>query len=191
MPYATVKELMVPLAEYATVSEEATLYEIVLALEKAQKEFDQTRYRHRAVLVFDHNRHVVGKISHLDIIKALEPKYEQIKDSRSISRFGYSPQFLKKMLEQFSLWDKPLHDICKKASRMKAKDFMYTPTEGEYIRENATLDEAIHQLVVGHHQSLLVTREKEIKEIVGVLRVTDVFKEICDTIKACEIDPSS
>ena len=188
MQYHTVKELMIPLAEYATVPEEASLYEIVLALEKAQGEFDQTRYRHRAVLVFDHNRHVVGKISQLDILKALEPKYEQIKDSRSISRFGYSPRFLKKMLEQFSLWDKPLHDICKKAGRMKARDFMYTPTEGEYIREDATLDEAIHQLVVGHHQSLLVTGEKE---IVGILRVSDVFREICDTIKVCEVDPSS
>ena len=188
MQYHTVKELMVPLAEYATVPEEATLYEIVLALENAQREFDQTRYRHRAMLVFDHNRHVVGKISQLDILKALEPKYEQVKDSHPISHFGYSPQFLKKMLKQFSLLDKPLRAICKKAHQMKARDFMYTPTEGEYIREDATLDEAIHQLVMGHHQSLLVTRENE---IVGVLRVTDVFREICDTIKACEVDPSS
>jgi len=185
MQYHTVKELMVPLAEYATVAEDATLYEIVLALEKAQQEFDQSRYRHRAVLVYDQQRQVVGKISQLDILRALEPKYEQIKDTRSISRFGYSPRFLKKMLEQFSLWDKPLRDICKKAGRLKARDFMYTPTEGEYIREDATLDEAIHQLVMGHHQSLLVTWERE---IVGILRVTDVFKEICDTIKACEIE---
>jgi len=187
MQYHMVKELMVPLAEYATVPEAATLYEIVLALEKAQREFDQSRYRHRAVLVFDNQRQVVGKISQLDILKALEPKYKQVQDTRSISRFGYSPRFLKKMLEQFRLWDQPLQDICKKAGRMKAKDFMYTPTEGEYIREDATLDEAIHQLVMGHHQSLLVTREKE---IVGILRVTDVFREICDTIKTCEMEPA-
>jgi len=187
MQNLTVKELMVPLAEYATVPEDATLYEIVLALEKAQQEFDQSRYRHRAVLVFDQKQQVIGKISQLDILKALEPKYEQIKDSHSISRFGYSPRFLKNMLEQFSLWDKPLRDICKKAGRLKAGEFMYTPTEGEYIRQDATLDEAIHQLVMGHHQSLLVTREKE---IVGILRVTDVFREICDTIKACEMEPA-
>ena len=40
-----IRDLMVPLAEYATVSETATLYEAVLALEKAQEEFDHRRYR--------------------------------------------------------------------------------------------------------------------------------------------------
>lgn len=184
MKSRTVKEVMVPLAKYATVTETATMFEVVMALEKAQQEFDQTLYRHRAVLVYDTNKQIVGKVSQLDILKALEPKYEQIKDAKSISRLGYSRQFLKKMMDQFSLWNKPLDDICKKASSIKVKDFMYTPTEGEYIEESATLDQGIHQLIVGHHQSLLVTREKE---IVGVLRVTDVFKEICNIIKACEI----
>jgi len=183
MKTITVKELMIPLAEYAIVPEDATLYEAILALEKAQQDFDQTRYRHRAVLVYDKNKQVVGKVSQLDILKALEPKYVQIKDSKSISRFGYRPEFLKKMLDQFSLWDKPLKDICRKAGDIKVKDFMYTPTEGEFVEERVTLDEAIHQLVMGHHQSLLVTREKE---IVGILRVTDVFKEICNQIKMCE-----
>ena len=50
-----VKDLMVPLSEYATVSEDATLYEAVLSLEKAQENFEDkhTRYRHRAILVLD------------------------------------------------------------------------------------------------------------------------------------------
>jgi hypothetical protein len=34
-----VKDLMVPLSEYATVDEDATLYEAVVALEKAQEEY--------------------------------------------------------------------------------------------------------------------------------------------------------
>ncbi|MEW6671641.1 MAG: CBS domain-containing protein [Thermodesulfobacteriota bacterium] len=184
MKSRTVSEVMVPLAKYATVPETATMFDAVMALEKAQQEFDQTRYRHRAVLVYDKNKQIVGKVSQLDILKALEPKYEQIEDTKSISRLGYSRQFLKKMMDQFNLWNKPLDDICKKAGSLKVKDFMYTPTEGEYIEESATLDQGIHQLIVGHHQSLLVTREKE---IVGILRVTDVFKEICNIIKSCEI----
>jgi CBS domain-containing protein len=60
---------------------------------------------------------------------------------------------------------------------------MYTPTEGEYVPKDAALDQAIHQLVVGHHQSLLVTGEG--REIVGILRLTDVFQEVCGMIKAC------
>ena len=46
-----VKEIMVPLADYATVSQDANLYTAVLALKEAQENFSQDRYRHRAVLV--------------------------------------------------------------------------------------------------------------------------------------------
>ena len=61
---------MVPLSDYATVSEEATLYEAVIALEKAQATFDQSRYRHRALLVYNNQNQIVGKISQLDILMA-------------------------------------------------------------------------------------------------------------------------
>jgi hypothetical protein len=37
-------------------------------------------------------------------------------------------------------------------------------------------------LVMGRHQSLLVTRGKD---IVGILRLTDVFREIANRISAC------
>lgn len=179
----TVKEVMIPLSEYATVSEDATLCEAVLALEEAQKKLDHTQYRHRAVLIYNKNRQVVGKVSQLDILRALEPKYNDIEASKSAHRFGFSKQFLKNMFEQFDLWQEPLADICRKAVKWKVKTFMYTPTEGEYVDQNASLNEAIHQLVMGHHQSLLVVGNKE---IVGILRLTDVFKEVCEMIKSCE-----
>ena len=53
MKIPLVKEFMVPLEEYATVSEDATLKEAVGALEKAQERFTETRYPHRAVLVLN------------------------------------------------------------------------------------------------------------------------------------------
>ena len=45
-----VKDLMVPISEYATVAKGSTLFEAVLALEKAQEEYDHSKYHHRAVL---------------------------------------------------------------------------------------------------------------------------------------------
>ena len=179
----TVKDVMVPLAEYATVSEDATLYEAVSALEEAQKKLDHSQYRHRAVLIYGSNGQIVGKVSQLDILRALEPKYNDIEAAKSASRFGFSKQFLKNMFHQFRLWDEPLADICRKAGKWKVKTFMYTPTEGEYVDQSASLNEAIHQLVMGHHQSLLVVGNNE---ILGILRLTDVFKEICRMIKSCE-----
>lgn len=181
-----VKDLMVPLSEYATVSKDATLFEAVQALENAQKEFDQTRYRHRAILIYDESDEIVGKVSQLDILRALEPKYEMLGDPHSLSRFGFPKSFQKTMKEQMRLWDKPLNDICKKAAKNKVANFMYSPKEGEFVAEDTTLDEAINQLVMGHHQSLLVTQAKS-KKIVGILRLSDLFTAVCEAISTCEL----
>lgn len=178
-----VKDLMVPLAEYATVNEDASLHAAVLALEEAQKKFRQDAYKHRAILVLDKGGRVVGKLSQLDVIKGLEAGYKKMGDFKGISHTGFSTDFIKSMVDKYDLWQKPLEDICRRSPHIKVKDVMYTPTEGEYVPEEATLDQAIHQLVVGHHQSLLVTGKG--KEIMGILRLTDVFQEVCEMIKTC------
>ncbi len=186
MKTMTVKDLMVPISEYATVSKDATLYEAVMALEKAQQDFDKSRYPHRAILVYDENKKIVGKISQLDILKALEPKYEGMTDKgASLARFGFGRQFQKSLLEQFKLWDRPLRDVCRKAGEIHVKTFMYTPGEGEYVEEDAGLDEAINQLVMGHHQSLIVAEKKG--NIVGILRLTDVFMAVFQEIASCDV----
>ncbi|MFZ0613079.1 MAG: CBS domain-containing protein, partial [Desulfobacterales bacterium] len=171
------------------VSEDATLSDAILALEKAQEQFDQTRYRHRAVLIYDKNKKIVGKISQLDALKALEPKYNELQTDGTIRHLGFSTKFIQGMLNQFSLWATPLTDICRKAADRKVKDFMYTPTEGEYVHEEASLDVAIHQLIIGHHQSLLVIDKAG--EILGVLRLSDVFAAVFHKLKECRSDKST
>ncbi|MCK4824791.1 hypothetical protein KA005_54060 [bacterium] len=51
MKKKVVRELMIPFAEYSTVSQEATLFDAVMALEKALEESDQTRFPDKAVLI--------------------------------------------------------------------------------------------------------------------------------------------
>jgi CBS domain-containing protein len=179
-----VKTLMVPLAEYAVVSEDANLFEAVLALEKAQEEYEKSRYTHRAILVRDKTGKVSGKLSQLDVLIGLEPKYKKIGEMKSISNLGFSTDYLKNLLSQYSLWDEPMGDICKKAQKIIVKEIMHAPVTGEFVGEDATLDQAIHQLVMGKHQSLLVTRNGD---IVGILRLVDAFREVFDQIKACKI----
>ncbi len=186
MEIITAGDMMVPLEEYAAVSEEETLYEAIIVLERAQEKLDRTHYSylHRAILVFDSNKEVVGKISQLDVLKALEPKYGEMGDMRRISLAGFSPEFLNSLIERYSLCNRSFTDMCRRASDRKVKDFMYTPGEGEYVDENVSVCEAIHQLVMGHHQSLLVTRDEQ---IVGVLRLTDVFRKASETVKASRL----
>ena len=177
-----VKDLMVPIEEYAIVSEDATLFEAIMALEKAQETLDLKKYKylHRAVLAYDKNKKIVGKLSQFDALRALEPKYVEMGDLRSITRAGFSPDFLKEMIGKHALWDEPVEIMCRQAMNRKVKDFMHTPTEGEFIKENAHMREAAHLLVMGQHHSLLVTRDKD---IVGILRLTDVFMTVFQYMK--------
>jgi CBS domain-containing protein len=179
-----VKDLMIPLTEYATVDEDATLFDAVMALEKAQLSFDHSRYHHRAILILNKAGKVAGKLSQIDVLRALEPRYAEMQGSDGLARYGFSKKFMKSMLIQYHLWESPLKDICRKTGEKRVKDFMYAPTEGEYVSLEATLDEAIHQLVLGQHQSLLVTQDDE---IVGILRLTDVFAAVFHVMKQCSI----
>ncbi|CAB1056903.1 hypothetical protein D1BOALGB6SA_1642 [Olavius sp. associated proteobacterium Delta 1] len=182
-----VKDLMVALSEYATVTEDATLYEAVLSLEEAQENFEDkhTRYRHRAILILDKNDNVVGKVSQLDVLKALEPKYQDMIRGEGSHRYGFTKKFMQSMLDDYQLFARPLDDICRKAGEQPVHKFMYSPTEGEYINAEASLDVAIHQLIMGQHQSLLVTQDKK---IVGVLRLTDVFAAVFHKMKECFVE---
>ena len=190
MEIITVEDLMVPTDEYATVNEDATLYEAVKALEKAQEELDRKRYHylHRAILVLDKNGKVLGKISQLDVLRALEPKYKGMGDMRHLSRTGFSLDFIKSMMEKYALCEIPFTEMCREAANLKVKDYMYKPEEGECVEIDASLCEAIHMLVMGQHQKLLVTRDEE---IVGILRLTDVFKEVFQTMESQKLKSGS
>ncbi len=175
-----VKELMVPLKGYATVPREATLREAVLALEKAQMTLDPSQHKHRAILVLDESGKVVSKITMKNILVALEPNYGKVEGMDVLERSGFSPDLIKDMLEDCVLWAEPAQFFCERAAKLKVSDFIQTPAEGEYIDDNASLGEAIHQLVVSPFHSLLVSSGDE---VVGILRLSDVFTKICDIIK--------
>lgn len=175
---------MVPISEYATVPEGATLYDAVLALEKAQEEFDANKYHHRAVLILDSNNRVVGKLSQLNVLRAIEPKDEQMEKISDISRFGFTPSFITAMREQHKRQVTTMEDFCARAKTLKVENFMQKPSKGEYVEENALLDTAMYQLTEGLHLSLLVVTKDN--DIVGILRMSDVFAAVFHAMKKYE-----
>lgn len=179
-----VKDMMVPLDKYLTISEDATLFEAVLALEEARKTTEGDRHPHRALLVLDKSGRVIGKLGFLGVLRCLEPKYGEFDDLRKLSGFGLSAEFLKSMMDTFELWKAPLDRLCEKAADVKVKDVVTAPLENEVIDEHAALDRAVHQLIMGHYESLLVTSGDQ---IVGILRLCDVVDEVFSRIKACKI----
>ncbi len=173
-----VKDLMVPISEYATVSIGTTLFEAVLALEEAQLNFDRSKYHHRAILVMDENNQVVGKLSQLNVLQALggETDSQQVDKVSRLGDFGFSPQFVSSMEARQRFAGRSFKDICAAPANLKVENFMKATSAGEYVDENTPLETVIPQFISGHHLSLLVTRKDG--EIIGILRLSDVFAAV-------------
>ncbi len=184
----TVKDLMVPVAEYATVHEDQTLGVAIrtLARVREKRRVSGEDYRPRGLLVLGQKNRVVGKLSQMDIVMNLEPKYRTTTGSEALAHTataGLSPELLKSMMDWYSLWDESFEQRCQKVLNMEVKDCMHLPRKDEYVREEETLEVAIHQLVMGRHQHLLVTRDRN---IVGILRLSDLFERVADLMEKLE-----
>lgn len=174
-----VRDLMLTLNDYATVSQDASLVEALRALEQAQVRLPPERQPHRAVLIVDDEGRVVGKIGQLGFLKALEPKYSHLGDLHTLSRAGLSTDFLNSMMENLRLWSDSMSEVCRRARLIRVKDAM-TPV-AESIDEDAPITEAIHTIVVRQTLSILVTRGEA---VVGILRLSDLFTEVAESVRA-------
>jgi len=175
-----VKELMLPINDYATVDEDASLLDAVITLDEAQARVPPGLQPHRAVLVVNKQGKIIGKLGHLAFLRALEPKYNLVGDLPTLSRAGLSSSFITSMIENMRLWQTDLLDVCRQAQNVRVKDVMHPVTEN--IDENAAISEAIHRMVMWQTLSILVTREGK---VVGILRLSDLYKEIASIIKTC------
>ena len=174
-----VKDLMLPLSEYATISHNRTIQDALKALDKAQLGLTYDRHHHRAVIVLDEDGEVVGKLSHWAVLRKLEPKFLNMDDLSALSRANLTADYISDLEESLTGFLGSLSSLCKRASGIKVKEAMVSV--GESIDENESLVVAIHQFVVSHAQSILVTREGK---IVGTLRLSDVFEEVADIIRS-------
>lgn len=181
-----VKDFMVTLSDYATTYRGSTLYEAVLALETAKsdaiKDVDQAVHPHWVVLVLDENEEVIGKLSQLNLLMALEPKTDYTALVDRLDKFGFSSKFVASIRES-SLNNEFVDNYLypdNLAMEMKVDDFMKTLSENEFIDENTTLNSAAHQFSIRKRLSLLVTRKDK---VVGVLRLADVFSALITAMK--------
>jgi CBS domain-containing protein len=171
-----VKDLMVPISEYATVVVGTSLIDAVKALEQAQETYTTSKYQHRAIIVLDKDGRVVGKISQLRALKAIEPDFKAHSDIEQLKGFKFSDQYITQLRDLYRFKGKVMSkDSLRQASVKKVEEFMQTPSAGEFVAEDCSLDTAIHRLVAGTHLSLLVTRDEK---IVGILRISDVFAAV-------------
>lgn len=178
MNQTRVKDIMVPLDDYAVVPPEATLRDAVVALDRAQKHVPPGRQPHRAVLVKDKQGRIIGKVGQLAFLKGLEPNYEHSIDTDALERAGVGDGLITAMREHTKYFEESLDDVCAHAATTKVGAILQ-PFE-ESIDENALLGEAVHKIVQWQRLSLLVTRGEQ---VVGIVRLSDLFDTIATKIK--------
>jgi CBS domain-containing protein len=178
----SIKTMMIPLSQCATVREDTTLHDAIAVLYDTHKKDTESSYRSKVLLVFDRENRIVGKVDPLDLIAGVEDGYRRIGDLKSISHMGFTREFMNMMIESHRLWQDPLTDICRKAALRKVGVIMSKPGPDEFIAEEDSLAEAIHRLALGHLPFLIVKKDDR---VTGILRMDDIFGKICDEIRRC------
>ena len=200
------RDLMVPLDQCPRVSEEAVLKDAVLALEATRLRGDPWDYRPRVVLIQDKNNNIVGVVRQFEILKALEPKYDELltslgaKYSSAIEMLetkvsnldhmkilfclGLNSEFVKSSLKEFHLWEEALGEMSRRASSLKVTKIMSALTEQDLIEQDAPLSEAVHRMLLGNLLSLVVVEDGR---SLGIVRMIDIFNEACSAIELSEV----
>ena len=179
-----VSELMRPVSEFPKISCEATFAQAVDALEKAQQDYASGKAPQRILLVYDDTQKIIGKLSPLDLVYGLEPNYDKIDNLKDLSYYHIPESIFENVKEKFRLWQKPFSKLCTKAVAIKIKNCIRKPPPNHILDVSNSMDKAFHLFVVGRNDSLFVM---EGKEIVGLIRFSDVYRKIAETIRACNI----
>ncbi|WP_028573938.1 CBS domain-containing protein [Desulfonatronovibrio hydrogenovorans] len=179
MEKSLVKELTCPVKDFPRIRENSTFVQAARALHQAQEEFTSGKGKQRILLVEDQDGKIKGKLSPFDLMRGLEPEYEKLVDTSKGAFVANYEYVIQTMREQYSFLEKPLSDLCSKAAQTKVRDFLRPVTEIQTIRSGASLNQALHRFIVTRFDSLFVVDDGK---LVGVLRFSDVYREIYKTI---------
>ncbi|MCJ2165008.1 MULTISPECIES: CBS domain-containing protein [unclassified Pseudodesulfovibrio] len=169
-----VKDLMTPVGDYLTLGADATLGEAVVALKEG---------KHRDIFILDGSGDFIGVLTMTDILTALEPNYKKL-SKKDLDTDILSNRVVAEQFKEFNLWADTLSNICARGVEIKVADAMHVPEASHYIDENNDLEHGLHMYMVGTPQPLIV-RDKG--TITGVLRLSDIFNELTNQMRACAL----
>lgn len=174
-----VKDLMIPISNYVTVGKTDTLVNVLQALEGARQ---AAEHAHRDAIVVDDDGTFLGKVTMIDIFRALEPNYKKMMSGNTAGTL--TSAFVQKAVKEFKLWMEPEAGICQRAAGKTVAEVMHTPKSFEYLQEDDTLEKALNLYVMEVHQPLIV---KSGESVTGVLRFGDMFEVIRRELLACNV----
>jgi len=174
-----IKSIMIPLPDYVTIKETATVYDMFQVLEESNSDGS---HAHRDVIVVDDNGKFKGNVTMIDIFKTLEPNYKKLfenYESKTLTK-----DYVVNAMRDFNLWVEPIKNICERGAAIKVSEIMHVPGDAEYLQENDSLEKALHEYVMGAHQPLIV---KNGDTVTGVLRFGDLFEVVREQMLSCPL----
>ncbi|MGD9249576.1 MAG: CBS domain-containing protein [Desulfobacterales bacterium] len=175
-----VKNVMIPISNYVTVKPENHLPGVLRAIE--EKRQSERGNAHRDAIVIDKNGRFVGKVTMIDIFRALDSGFRKIRDERDERTL--TDHFVQKAVRELNLWMDPVETVCQRGSKVTVGEAMHKPEDSEYIQEDDSLEKALSYFVMGVHQPLIV---KKGDDVTGVLRFGDLFEVVHKRLVACEL----
>lgn len=177
----TVKDLMVGLSEIAVIDENSTIFEAVLRIGMARAS-NSAAMRCPVALVADKDNNVAGFLEFRNLLGGLEPGYVEFAESAKKS--GFSSERILSELQKHGLWEDALEGVCKKAGEASIKTLVTIPETGQITSSEASINEAIYQMIVGGKDYLCV---QDGWAVAGIISLSDILGHICDTVKGCRM----
>jgi predicted transcriptional regulator len=169
-----VKEIMIPVEQYPSVRDNATLREAIAKIEEAQLEVELRKSLPRVLLVFDEINVLVGTVRRRDIMRGLEPKFllsKPLEYKKKLFDIDVDPN-----LAELSL-DRVVRGIREQANR-PVSDVMQ-PIPSILDAEDHVM-KAIQAMVALDVNLIPVLQEGK---LVGVVRSVDAFHDLAQLLR--------
>jgi predicted transcriptional regulator len=169
-----VKEVMVPVEQYPSVRDNASLREAITIIEEAQLEVELKKSLPRVLLVFDEINVLVGTVRRRDIMRGLEPKYllsKPLEYKKKLFDIDIDPN-----LAELS-YDRVVRGIREQADR-PVSDVM-NPIEAILDADDHVM-KAVQAMVALDVNLIPVLQDGQ---LVGVVRSVDVFRDLAQLLK--------
>lgn len=180
MKEISIKELMIPIGNYVTVKKEDRLVDVLAAIENKRQ--SEGGHAHRDAIVVDEEGRFVGKVTMIDIFRALEPNYRKVRKAQQEQTLTDS--FVRKAVQELNLWLEPVEDVCGRGGGVTVGDAMHVPEKSEYVQEDDTMEKALSLYVMGVHQPLIA---KAGDTVTGVVRFGDIFEVVRERLLNCKL----
>lgn len=155
--YKKVKEIMVPIEDYSTISENATIYDAIKILQQSFHRDGKAWYGHRSVIVLGEDGSLTGILTLRGLLKAVGLR--ELDEDINIKSESWGWYFTHKL---------------RKESKMQVKDVM-RPLALATVNTDTDIASAAITLLRHQVNSLPVLKDGK---PVGILRTLDIFRVI-------------